>query len=63
VADVDLPAGPGFAFVAGEAGCVRPVRRHLRAVGGLARERVDVDGYWRRGVVNHDHHTPGGEDD
>jgi NADPH-dependent ferric siderophore reductase len=57
VAGADLPDGPGFAFVAGEAGCVRPVRRHLRTDRGLARERVDVDGYWRRGVVDHDHHA------
>ena len=52
------PAGDGFAFVAGEAGTLAPIRRYLRDELGLARDRFEVDGYWRRGVVNHDHHAP-----
>ncbi|KNB50754.1 siderophore-interacting protein [Streptomyces caatingaensis] len=53
----ELPAdGLGFAWVAGEATSLKPVRRYLRRELGLAKEQVDVDGYWKRGVENHDHH-------
>lgn len=58
LAEVTLPPGRGFVWVAGEAGTLRPVRRALRARPGLDPRCVDVDGYWRRGVVNHDHHAP-----
>ncbi|MER6396665.1 siderophore-interacting protein [Kitasatospora sp. NPDC001603] len=51
-----LPPGLGFAWVAGEANALKPIRRHLRAERGLDRHQVDVDGYWKRGVANHDHH-------
>lgn len=53
---LELPDGDGYAWVAGEAGSVRPLRRHLRDELGLHRDAVDVDGYWRRGVAGHDHH-------
>ncbi|MFF0574372.1 siderophore-interacting protein [Streptosporangium saharense] len=53
---VRKPKGEGFAWVAGEAGTLKPIRRYLREEFGLPRERVDVDGYWKRGVVNLDHH-------
>lgn len=52
------PEGRGFAWVAGEAGALRPVRRYLREELGLHRDAMDVDGYWRRGEVNFDHHAP-----
>ncbi|WP_033823753.1 siderophore-interacting protein [Kitasatospora sp. MBT63] len=52
----DLPEGMGFAWVAGEAASLKPIRRHLREERGLHRHQVDVDGYWKRGVENHDHH-------
>ncbi|GJF28421.1 siderophore-interacting protein [Kitasatospora sp. NE20-6] len=52
----ELPGGTGFAWVAGEANSLRPIRRHLRNERGLGKDQVDVDGYWKRGVVNHDHH-------
>lgn len=53
----ELPTdGLGFAWVAGEATSLKPVRRYLRRELGLAKEQVDVDGYWKRGVENHDHH-------
>ncbi|MDQ7992044.1 MAG: siderophore-interacting protein [Propionicimonas sp.] len=45
-----------FAFAAGEATLVKPVRRYLRRELGLPPDRVDVDGYWKRGTVNLDHH-------
>ena len=53
---VELPEGLGFVWIGGEANSLRPIRRHLRAERGLRREQIDVDGYWKRGVANHDHH-------
>lgn len=55
VRGLELPAGDGYCWVAGEAGALKPIRRHLRTL-GLPREWVEVDGYWKRGVVNLDHH-------
>ncbi|MEV4615235.1 siderophore-interacting protein [Kitasatospora sp. NPDC049258] len=52
----EFPEGMGFAWVAGEATTLKPIRRHLRRERGLGKEQVDVDGYWKRGVENHDHH-------
>jgi NADPH-dependent ferric siderophore reductase len=52
-----LPPGTGYAWVAGEANTLRPIRRHLRQERGLAKEQVDVDGYWKRGETDHDHHA------
>jgi len=37
------------AFVHGEAGFVRSVRRHLLADRGIPRSDLSVSGYWRRG--------------
>ncbi|AOS64375.1 siderophore-interacting protein [Actinoalloteichus hymeniacidonis] len=52
-----LPAdGEGYVWVAGEAGVLKPIRRHLRTL-GLSRKNFKVDGYWKRGVINHDHHA------
>jgi len=61
VRGLELPDGDGYVWVAGEAGAVRPLRRHLRDELGLARDAVDVDGYWRRGVAGHDHHEDDGD--
>lgn len=47
-----------FVFLAGEATALAPVRRHLRRGLGLPAEQVSASGYWRRGVVNLDHHAP-----
>lgn len=58
LAAATLPPGRGFVWVAGEAGALRPVRRMLRARPDVRPRHLDVDGYWRRGVVNHDHHAP-----
>lgn len=49
------PAGVGYVWVAGEATALKPVRSRLRSL-GLPREHVEVDGYWKRGVANLDHH-------
>ncbi|GAB3441658.1 siderophore-interacting protein [Streptomonospora sediminis] len=50
VCDLGPSGGDRYAWVAGEAEAVRPVRRHLRRELGMPREWVNVDGYWRRGV-------------
>jgi NADPH-dependent ferric siderophore reductase len=44
-----FPAGRVHAFVHGEAGFVRDVRRHLLEDRGIPREALSVSGYWRRG--------------
>jgi NADPH-dependent ferric siderophore reductase len=45
----EFPAGRVHAFVHGEAGFVRDVRRHLVDERGVPRELLSVSGYWRRG--------------
>lgn len=53
-----LPEGDDwFVFAAGEAGAMKPIRDYFRRELGLPKERVDVDGYWKRGLANLDHHT------
>jgi NADPH-dependent ferric siderophore reductase len=42
----------------GEAGELVPVRRYLRHELGVAKDRLSISGYWRRGTVNLDHHEP-----
>jgi NADPH-dependent ferric siderophore reductase len=44
-----FPPGRVHAFVHGEAGTVRDVRRHLLDDRGILREALSVSGYWRRG--------------
>jgi NADPH-dependent ferric siderophore reductase len=50
-----LPAGDGYAFVAGEADMSRSVRDHLIAR-GLNPSWIKAAGYWKRGVA--DAHEP-----
>ena len=45
-----------FVWAAGEAGAMRSVREALRDA-GLPRYAMDVDGYWRIGTANLDHHA------
>ncbi|GAB3349264.1 siderophore-interacting protein [Modestobacter lapidis] len=45
----DLPTGTPHAFVHGEAGFVRDIRRHLRADRTLTPEFTSISGYWRQG--------------
>lgn len=44
----DLPAGRGFAWVAGESTTIAPIRSHLRQDGRFDRKDIEVVGYWRR---------------
>ncbi len=54
-----LELGPDvYVWAAGEASALAPVRRHLKHDVGLRPDQFDVQGYWRRGVVNFDHHAP-----
>ncbi|TBL34562.1 siderophore-interacting protein, partial [Verrucosispora sp. SN26_14.1] len=44
-----LPSTPLYAWLAGEAGVIRTLRRHLVAECGLDRRAVAFMGYWRHG--------------
>ncbi|GHJ38772.1 siderophore-interacting protein [Streptomyces sp. TS71-3] len=46
---LDFPAGRPHAFVHGEAGWVKELRRHLRLERQVAKEHLSVSGYWRLG--------------
>ncbi|MEN8652955.1 siderophore-interacting protein [Streptomyces sp. 21So2-11] len=49
VRGLDFPAGDVQAFVHGEAGFVKDLRRHLRIERAIPRERLSISGYWRLG--------------
>lgn len=49
VRSMDFPSGQVHAFVHGEAGFVKELRRHLRLERGVAREQLSISGYWRLG--------------
>lgn len=49
VAAADFPAGEYDAFVHGDAGFVRDIRRHLRGDRALPTHRISASGYWKRG--------------
>ncbi|WP_367128667.1 siderophore-interacting protein [Saccharothrix sp. HUAS TT1] len=48
-----------YAWIAGEAGSIKPLRRWVRDELGLAKADHDITGYWKRGVADfdddHDH--------
>jgi len=56
IAELELPAGEGFAWVATEAESARRLRAHLREERGLPKAWTRVTGYWKRGTA--DHHDP-----
>lgn len=53
----DIPSAgaprPVYAWIAGEAGCVKELRRHLVRGVGLDRKQVAFMGYWRHGKAEH----------
>jgi NADPH-dependent ferric siderophore reductase len=49
VAALDFPAGTVQAFVHGEAGFVKELRRLLLLDRGIPRDRLSISGYWRLG--------------
>lgn len=54
---VDIPAGADVsAWVAGESGLVRDMRRHLRGDRGLGADSVLAIGYWKRGMPEPEYH-------
>ncbi|MEU6977219.1 siderophore-interacting protein [Streptomyces sp. NPDC046371] len=50
----DFPAGRPYAWLAGEAGTVRALRRHLVEERGVDRRAIDFAGYWRRKLTQDD---------
>ncbi|CAM5514139.1 siderophore-interacting protein [Streptomyces viridifaciens] len=55
-----LPGGRPFVWLAGEAGAVRAVRRHLVEERGVPKRDVDFTGYWRHRLTQDD--APTAED-
>ncbi|GEB52975.1 MULTISPECIES: siderophore-interacting protein [Streptomyces] len=51
VREADLPSGTPYAWLAGEAGTVKALRRHLVRDRGLDRRAVKFTGYWRLGAT------------
>ncbi|MHA5048808.1 siderophore-interacting protein [Streptomyces sp. SD15] len=49
-AQLPLAENP-YAWIAGESGCVKEMRRHLVRERGIDRRRVTFVGYWRRGLT------------
>ncbi|MHC0428588.1 siderophore-interacting protein [Streptomyces sp. O3] len=49
VRNLRFPAGDVQAFVHGEAGAVKELRRYLRVERAVPRERLSISGYWRLG--------------
>lgn len=47
---LEFPEGDVHAFVHGEAGFVKELRRHLRLERGIGMDRLSISGYWRLGV-------------
>ncbi|BAU94904.1 siderophore-interacting protein [Corynebacterium suranareeae] len=49
--------GTAFAWVAGEANTLKPIRRWLKNEKGLSKEQIEVTGYWKRQevVVSEEH--------
>ncbi len=47
VRSAELPDGPGYVYVAGEAAATRAVRRYLRHEAGMPTGSYGVIGYWR----------------
>jgi NADPH-dependent ferric siderophore reductase len=45
---LEFPAGDVHAFVHGEAGSVRAIRRHLLVERGVPKEALSISGYWKR---------------
>ncbi|CAL9395369.1 putative protein [Streptomyces sp. enrichment culture] len=52
VTSMDFPSRDVHAFVHGEAGFVKELRRHLRLERGIPKERLSISGYWRLGETD-----------
>ena len=54
VRTASFPPGSVFAWLAGEAGTVRALRRHLVDERGVDKRAIDFSGYWRRRLTQDD---------
>ncbi|MQA85466.1 MAG: siderophore-interacting protein [Streptosporangiales bacterium] len=54
VRDAEFPPGSVFAWLAGEAGAVRALRRHLVNDRGIDKRSIDFTGYWRPRLTQDD---------
>lgn len=52
VTSLEFPSADVHAFVHGEAGFVKELRRHLRLDRGITRDRLSISGYWRQGETD-----------
>jgi len=50
VEELEFPPGAVHAFVHGEAGFVKRLRRHLRVERGIPLDQLSISGYWRLGA-------------
>ncbi|MEV0948079.1 siderophore-interacting protein [Rhodococcus sp. NPDC049939] len=53
VMEAELPAGPSYAFVAGESQLATSLRRHLVGDRGLPKSDIAFTGYWRHGHASY----------
>lgn len=51
IAELKLPPGEGYAWVAAEAETAKALRRYLVAQRGLPKDRVKAAAYWKKGAV------------
>jgi NADPH-dependent ferric siderophore reductase/SAM-dependent methyltransferase len=58
VRDAEFPPGQVFAWIAGESGGVRALRRHLVDDRGIDKRSIDFSGYWRLHLTQDDAPTP-----
>ncbi|WP_197321410.1 siderophore-interacting protein [Saccharomonospora sp. NB11] len=54
VREATLPTGAPYAWISGEAGLVKHVRRHLVRERGVDKRHITFTGYWRRGRSEED---------
>lgn len=54
VQDLEFLGGQVHAFVHGDAGFVRELRRYLRVDKALPKEFLSISGYWKRGLADED---------
>lgn len=55
VRELEFPPGRVHAFVHGETGSVKLLRRHLVGERGLTPDQLSISGYWRRGYDDESH--------
>lgn len=54
-----LPMDQGtYVWAGGEATTLVPLRKWLRNHSPVSRQAMKIDGYWKQGIVNRDHHAP-----